>query len=357
VWAQAAASVDATGTHVEYDDDTSAGSLALTPALVLDRGPITANASSTFSRFEGGGWSVEADGSGSVFMSLLGPIQAELAAAGDLTSQPGTSGTGQLGGQARLHAAGDSYGAWLGGELGRATDGFSWQTVRAGEIGGWARYNNLTLLGHVTPTGIGEGIRYVDFQALASLEQKRLELNLFGGVREWGGGSDSPSIAWGGASGAYWLRDYLAIVGAAGKYPADPAEGFSSGTYLSLGVRLATRRPTTRESLTRTAGEPLPPVAKPAETELHLQSAGDGRWTITLQGILAKRVEVMGDFTDWQPVPLDSSGEGRWSVTLPVAPGTHRMNLRIDEGPWTVPPDLPALKDEFSGVVALFTVE
>jgi 1,4-alpha-glucan branching enzyme len=65
----------------------------------------------------------------------------------------------------------------------------------------------------------------------------------------------------------------------------------------------------------------------------------------------ARRVELMGDFTDWHPVELSREADGRWTVTLPVASGAHRLNIRVDSGDWIVPPGVTPVKDEFNGVV------
>ena len=51
----------------------------------------------------------------------------------------------------------------------------------------------------------------------------------------------------------------------------------------------------------------------------------------------ARRVEVKGDFTDWQPLALTASGDGRYRYALGLPPGMHRFNLRVDGGEWGVP--------------------
>ena len=63
----------------------------------------------------------------------------------------------------------------------------------------------------------------------------------------------------------------------------------------------------------------------------------------------------MGEFTDWRPVALHRSGSD-WTATLTVAPGTYRMNVRIDGGAWAVPPGVTALEDDF-GVVGILRIE
>jgi hypothetical protein len=65
----------------------------------------------------------------------------------------------------------------------------------------------------------------------------------------------------------------------------------------------------------------------------------------------------MGDFTDWQPVPLEKKGRNEWRAVIPIPNGTHRMNLRVNQGDWGVPPGIPVLDDDFGGVVGVLIVE
>jgi hypothetical protein len=67
-------------------------------------------------------------------------------------------------------------------------------------------------------------------------------------------------------------------------------------------------------------------------------------------------VELIGDFTGWQPVPLTRLPDGTWSVTLTVDAGLHRMNVRVDDGPWGVPVGLTAVGDDFGGTVGVLEI-
>ena len=63
----------------------------------------------------------------------------------------------------------------------------------------------------------------------------------------------------------------------------------------------------------------------------------------------------MGDFTDWEPVALRRA-DGRWTLELALAPGVHRLNVRVDGGEWRVPPSLTGVDDGFGGRVGLLVV-
>jgi len=42
---------------------------------------------------------------------------------------------------------------------------------------------------------------------------------------------------------------------------------------------------------------------------------------------------------------------------MPIARGTHQINLRVNGGRWIVPPGLTPITDEFGGAVGLLIVE
>ena len=70
----------------------------------------------------------------------------------------------------------------------------------------------------------------------------------------------------------------------------------------------------------------------------------------------ARTVEVMGDFTDWRPVALTLVTPTQWEVQLSVAPGVHRVNVRINGGGWFAPAGTRAEETEFGGVVGVLVV-
>ena len=45
-----------------------------------------------------------------------------------------------------------------------------------------------------------------------------------------------------------------------------------------------------------------------------------------------------------------------WEVTLPIAPGVHRLAIRIDGDRWTTPPGVVPVADEFQGTVGVIVV-
>ncbi len=70
----------------------------------------------------------------------------------------------------------------------------------------------------------------------------------------------------------------------------------------------------------------------------------------------ARVVEITGDFSEWEPLPLVSEGEGWWILTRRLPPGLYRVNIRYDGGPWLVPPGVPVEQDEFGGKSGLLMI-
>ena len=70
----------------------------------------------------------------------------------------------------------------------------------------------------------------------------------------------------------------------------------------------------------------------------------------------ARTIELMADFTDWQPVAMRHAANDEWQVAMHIAPGAHRVNIRVDGGEWSAPPGASTVQDEFNGVVGLVVV-
>jgi hypothetical protein len=82
----------------------------------------------------------------------------------------------------------------------------------------------------------------------------------------------------------------------------------------------------------------------------------DGSRTLTIGLPAAQTVELMGDFTDWRPVPMTRALNGTWVARVALSPGSHRVNVRMDAGPWRTPPGLPVAPDDFGGLVGLLVI-
>jgi hypothetical protein len=122
---------------------------------------------------------------------------------------------------------------------------------------------------------------------------------------------------------------------------AEPARG--AGGVL-LGRRILGRGPV---ALANT--QPLHQVVKTFPTGARVRitvDAPDGAGT----------VEVLGDFTLWEPVAMEAAG-GRWTVEMDVPAGTHHFGFLVDGG-WYLPDDAPdAVPDEWGRRSATLVIE
>jgi hypothetical protein len=88
--------------------------------------------------------------------------------------------------------------------------------------------------------------------------------------------------------------------------------------------------------------------------EHHAAAPGMHKIVIRVGGV--ETVDVMGDFSDWAPLTLVRRGRDLWELSIPMSPGMHQINIRVDRGAWVAPPNLPTVKDGFNGEVGLLVV-
>jgi hypothetical protein len=66
----------------------------------------------------------------------------------------------------------------------------------------------------------------------------------------------------------------------------------------------------------------------------------------------ATTVELASDLTGWRPIPMGRQrrSSNEFTVSLPASPGVHRVRIRIDGGPWSVPPGVSLEEGDFGAV-------
>jgi hypothetical protein len=219
--------------------------------------------------------------------------------------------------------------------------------------------SDATFVVSVTPTGV-DSLRYTDSQLSAHWSKSAVELGAEVGFRAGATGTilGGTGRRWGSVAVTTWLAPRLGLVLAGGTYPIDLTQGFPGGRFLTFSVRLRSAPEGSalggssdrRAATTMGAGNREPEITFRALPG----SSGQVRLEIVAPG--ASTVEVMGDFTTWKPIPL-LAGEGKWTVSLPIARGTHQLNVRLNGGRWMVPPGLPSISDEFGGSAGLLVIE
>ena len=193
--------------------------------------------------------------------------------------------------------------------------------------------------------------RYTDVVAYWDHRGDWIELSLGVGARTHRP-RDSLVETWASGSAALWLSRRVALVASGGRALADQTRGVPSVRYLSLALRFGWRP-------TRPAGALLvrrPPREDDGE-RLDIRGGADSLRVVTIRlPSAATGVEIMGDFTDWEPLAMASMPNGEWRVERVIAPGPHRVAMRVDGGPWRVPPNLPRVADDFGGEVGIVIV-
>ncbi|HEX5438290.1 MAG TPA: glycogen-binding domain-containing protein [Gemmatimonadaceae bacterium] len=378
--AQTYLGVDVSGATVHYDGFLSSGALSVSPSLLLVGSGGTLAAQATLLRFQSGHTSVQGVLAGATYLRLGDRLLAELSGEGGSSSyrsfSPFVHGMAQF----RLHLlTSRSTGVWAAGEGGEVR----YQDVRRGlwtsSAGGWMRVRPALLSAAVSHADVGD-TTYTDVQGNLLIERGPLQLTGDAGVRAWSVGAGRG--VYGEVGATWWMTDHLALTASGGRYPADPLRGTIAGRYVALGVRIGRRIPSPLGARATHAGSsdvPLDPPAPttrtavaeggtgeaigtgmaPAVAHFDVNEAperGDRMQLLHVVAPAARAVEVMGDFTEWRPVALTATGGGAWEVALPIAPGIHRVNIRVNGGAWVAPPGLAVASDDFGGVVGLLPI-
>jgi hypothetical protein len=177
-------------------------------------------------------------------------------------------------------------------------------------------------------------IAYADLTAAWRRDHHGWSANVSFGARGFASGVSSD--VWAAGEAAAWVTRRIALVASAGRALEDPIRGVPSARYIGASVRIAAQ-----------------PHERLGEVTAPRVIAGRERLEIDLPS--ATTVELMADFTGWTPVPLTRAGSV-WRLERPIAPGLHRVAIRVDGGEWTAPPGLPRATDDLGGVVGLITV-
>jgi hypothetical protein len=352
--AQVEASLDATASVVKYDGYLSSGAVALTPSVAW-RSPRTALAGrGSFLVFESGNTSIQGLVSAATFSPPLGRLRLEAAAEAGASVYAGFARFAHALGRVRLHAMGTRAGAWGGPLAGRLSRGHGGEDALGVSAGGWVRFAGATVDASWTRLTVGD-TAFSDLLGRARWSHGAFDVTGSAGTRvaSRGGGKGF----YGDVTATLRLTDGLALVIGGGTYPSDPVRGSIPGRYVTAGVRLAPRAAVQPVVLRQIGAPPggAPAVAGARRARVAVEQLG-GLAVLVVRVSGAARVEVMGDFTDWRPVTLSPTGDGGWQYALPLPPGMHRFNIRLDGGSWGVPAGAGYAADEFGGGVGVLIV-
>lgn len=369
--------------------------IALTPAIRYSNRRVSLNA-------RGAAWLTDrwqfgdANATLAANLPLTHGFRAELLATADRAFHSNVVGNEQIDAGGRLHWLNSRGGVWLGSGVARPLRVTAVSNVNVSSGGAWGKIGSTTVRGSVTsffftkvsidsggepeatqtapcvstrlaapevPVG-GSRIamseasasdcryqsRLTDVESSVKFDYRFVEVTVRGG-RRFGDGYDvtPESRQWASAQAAVWISNQIAAVGGGGREPAQPTRGLPARTFATLGVMLAYW--------------PIPRGVVPVETPaslvqaFELRPAGPALQRITARIGGVETVEVMGDFSDWTPLPLMRRGRDHWELLVPMKNGMHQINMRIDGGQWIAPPGMPTMKDDFNGDVGVVVVK
>ena len=228
---------------------------------------------------------------------------------------PGAPGTTQLVSDSRTLYAPD-YGARLR-IMGASPD-----------VGGQLMYREQPM--HV------EGMRVTDRTLTGALVAGHLTLVASAGHRQ----AVDETLDFGSASLEYEFARGVALDLSGGRYASNRLTGAAGGNYVSAGLSW---------SLGGQASHELP-------VPRGVRGPRPGVTRLSINAPDAERVEIAGDWNDWQAVPAERAENGVWYADLRIPPGQYRYAFRIDGHAWRVPEHAVAVDDGFGGKAAYVTV-
>lgn len=354
-WAQTTASVEVGTTVVEYDGFLVSGAASASPFLQYETPRLSFVTQGHWVIFESGNQIWQGNAALGWLSQPHGPWRAEVSGFMGLSSYQ-SSGSGYLLARTRLHWHRDRAGVWMSGTTGWTFNENVATPVELA-IGAWSVGPRFAFEGSVTSTWLGGG-GYLDVMGEARWFGGPVTLSGTLGGRPAASGTEAAVFA--DASALIALNKRVALSVATGHYPTDPVRGVLAATYASIGFRLhlASRPPPVSAlTLLSRARARADNGSRPNAAAPRMELASDGSTLVLyVHAPGADRVAIMGDFTDWTPLTLERVADDTWAFRSPFASGMHRLNVQIDDGPWTVPEGIRSETTDFGGRVAVIVV-
>ncbi len=338
--------VDLSASRIEYDTLAPLGAPSLSALGEWQRPSVFGRLSGSLTGFEGAGWSGQVRGDLAGWIAPAGrgsPLRVEFAgAAGGARHSNGfNSAIGRA--DARLHLRARSSGGWVGASLASARNSFDSASVGGAipSVGLWTQTALLRATVSVLATR-ADGNTYPEANVALSMTRGAVDLTAYGGLRRIPRSRGGSAERWAGATASVWFDPRAAVVVSGGTYASDVLQGLPGGRFVSIGVRLTRRR-----------ARPIP-VSAQAPIVYTPEAASSGSIGFVVED--AERVEIAGDWTGWERVPLTRDDSGRWIVPATLAPGVYRFNLRVDGERWIVPDSVAEIDDGYGGRVGLLII-
>jgi len=147
------------------------------------------------------------------------------------------------------------------------------------------------------------------------------------------------AVAFGSVGLSVAVNPTMTIDFGAGRYPANQLVGTPAGRFMSIGATLRTG--VVRPHAPEASGAPV---------------VVSGLTRLTIRADDARRVDVAGDFTNWQPIAARRADNGVWYVDLRIPAGRYRYAFRENGTRWIVPTGVETVDDGFGGTSAWLVV-
>ncbi|MDH5805954.1 MAG: glycogen-binding domain-containing protein [Gemmatimonadota bacterium] len=262
-------------------------------------------------------------------------------------------------GRGRLHRASRTAGGWVGLASGASSsedsNGNGWYEFSAGA---WTIQDRFNIGGAVSATEVPPD-GYFDVSGYVRWRSRRIGFDVNAGVRSW---RTQPIFnGYADVSAFFRLNETIGLALNGGRAVSDPRRGLLGALYGSLGLRidLFPRRSTMDHRPYSIQFRELDRAYSSAEHDDNVRVELDTFITgtsITITAQRAESVEIMGDFTDWNPVLCRQVQPGRWELPLPVESGVYRFNVRYDGGEWLVPEGVRSEANDFGGSVGIIVI-
>lgn len=359
---QAVGTLDIGASVVEYDGFLVSGAAVLAPALSFDAPQFSVGGQGSWTVFESGNTIFQ----GTAAAAWLSPARdwwrAEVAGSAGFSKYAEADGVGHALARARLHFFAERAGGWVSGTFGGTFGESANVPVELG-VGAWTVRDPIAFVGSLAGTWLGDS-RHVDLLGAVRWTGGRVEVEGRLVIRPWTESGDAVGEPQPGVHGdltaSVSLSERMTVAVSGGGYPADPVRQVLAAKYVAVGLRLnvfgreRSPVPTLTGALVRAARD-LDAAAATGAPRLEVVPSAEPR-VLRVYVARAETVELMGDFTDWRPVPLVRAGAGVWEIRLALDPGVHRLNLRIDGGRWLVPAGTRREESEFGGGVGVVVV-
>lgn len=366
------------GAGTAHSDDAFSGTVAtLAPSLAFEAGSFRAGATGAYSSGPAGRWNFQGGTSAALTSPRVGPFALEANGRLGWTWHDEEQGVTTIEGELRAWAyPSATITVWLGASLGSAYSLNLWRPLRRTQVGSAARLGPVRLAVSLTSTafdiatspGAGpmadvaspagdtvavsaaRGLRrnvFTDGMVSGRVTLAAFDLDVAFGRRF---SRSTPELTLWSAMLSRGLTPGLALVAGAGRSATDPVTALPGSRYVVLGFRVRFGAPATRSRL-------VEHVARRDEGAFRIGPVEAGGRPIRLRAPGAQVVELAGDFTDWLPVSLERRGKEEWVGRIMIAPGIHRVAMRVDGGEWRPPPGTRPVASEFGPDVGEIVVE